>query len=81
LWDGHPCPSLHKIHNAKIYFVIGDSAPYGIYIPVIEWLGLLACSAGFKSFEFKKFATVTLNGKIVSIKFLFVRVIYGLMGN
>ncbi len=40
--------------NAKICFVIGDSAPYGIYIPVIEWLGLLACSAGFKSFEFNK---------------------------
>jgi DNA methylase len=40
--------------NAKICFVIGDSAPYGIYIPVVEWLGLLACSAGFKSFEFEK---------------------------
>lgn len=39
---------------AKICFVIGDSAPYGIYVPVIEWLGLLAQSAGFRCFEFEK---------------------------
>ncbi len=39
---------------AKVCFVIGDSAPYGIYVPVIEWLGLLALSAGFKSFKFEK---------------------------
>ncbi|RUT01913.1 hypothetical protein DSM106972_065360 [Dulcicalothrix desertica PCC 7102] len=39
---------------AKVCFVIGDSAPYGIYVPVIEWLGLLALSGGFKSFKFEK---------------------------
>ncbi|MEH1833802.1 MAG: DNA methyltransferase [Nostoc sp.] len=39
---------------AIVCFVIGDSAPYGIYIPVIEWMGLLAQAAGFESFEFEK---------------------------
>ena len=40
--------------GARICFVIGDSAPYGIYVPVDEWLGKLALSAGFKSFSFEK---------------------------
>ncbi len=35
-------------------FVIGDSAPYGIYVPVDKWLGELAVSAGFKSYSFEK---------------------------
>lgn len=35
-------------------FVIGDSAPYGIYVPVDRWLGEIAVSAGFKSYEFEK---------------------------
>ncbi|PYU49854.1 MAG: DNA modification methylase [Acidobacteria bacterium] len=35
-------------------FVIGDSAPYGIYVPVDQWLGNLAVAAGFKSFHFEK---------------------------
>lgn len=39
---------------SQVCFVIGDSAPYGIYVPVIEWLGLLAIAAGFKSFKFEK---------------------------
>jgi DNA modification methylase len=34
--------------------VIGDSAPYGIYVPVDKWLGELAISAGFKSYSFEK---------------------------
>jgi hypothetical protein len=38
----------------KMCFVIGDSAPYGIYIPVDEWLGELAISAGFRSYRFEK---------------------------
>lgn len=41
-------------HPSTVCFVIGDSAPYGIHIPVIEWLGILAQSAGFESFEFEK---------------------------
>jgi hypothetical protein len=35
-------------------FVIGDSAPYGVYVPVIEWLGRLAVAAGFRSFHFER---------------------------
>lgn len=40
--------------NCKMCFVIGDSAPYGIYIPVDEWLGRLAVSAGFRDYSFEK---------------------------
>ncbi|MGQ0751718.1 MAG: DNA methyltransferase [Betaproteobacteria bacterium] len=39
---------------ARACFVVGDSAPYGIYVPVIPWLGELAKSAGFKSYAFSK---------------------------
>ena len=35
-------------------FVIGDSAPYGIYVPVDKWLGELALAAGFKNYRFEK---------------------------
>ncbi|CAM6053523.1 unnamed protein product [Sphagnum tenellum] len=35
-------------------FVVGDSAPYGIYVPVEQWLGRLAIAAGFRSFIFEK---------------------------
>lgn len=41
-------------HPARVCFVIGDSAPYGVYIPVIEWMGVLAQAAGFESFKFEK---------------------------
>jgi len=40
--------------NSLVCFVIGDSAPYGIYVPVDEWLGKLAVGRGFKSFHFEK---------------------------
>lgn len=40
--------------SSKVCFVIGDSAPYGVYVPVIPWLGTLAVAAGFKSYEFEK---------------------------
>jgi DNA methylase len=48
--------ALHRVCQtpATVCFVIGDSAPYGIYVPVIEWMGALALSAGFKSFKFDK---------------------------
>jgi hypothetical protein len=39
---------------AWVCWVIGDSAPYGVYVPVVEWLGALALSAGFASFSFEK---------------------------
>lgn len=35
-------------------FVIGDSAPYGVYLDVDKWLGVLALTAGFKSYTFEK---------------------------
>lgn len=40
--------------NGKMCFVIGDSAPYGVYVPVDRWLGELAISAGFKTYNFEK---------------------------
>lgn len=48
--------SLRKVtnKNCKMCFVIGDSAPYGIYIPVDKWLGELAIAAGFNNYSFEK---------------------------
>jgi DNA modification methylase len=40
--------------GGRACFVIGDSAPYGIYAPVERWLGELAVAAGFKAFSFEK---------------------------
>lgn len=48
--------SLRRVtaENSLMCFVIGDSAPYGVYIPVEKWLGELAINAGFNSYEFEK---------------------------
>jgi DNA modification methylase len=48
--------SLRRVtsKNCLMCFVIGDSAPYGIYVPVDKWLGELAVSAGFDSYSFEK---------------------------
>ena len=40
--------------GCRICFVVGDSAPYGIYVPVDHWLGELALAAGFHSYQFEK---------------------------
>ncbi|AMV26481.1 DNA methylase [Gemmata sp. SH-PL17] len=40
--------------GSLVCFVVGDSAPYGVYVPVDRWLGELALAAGFKSFRFEK---------------------------
>lgn len=40
--------------NGFLCFVIGDSAPYGVYLDVDAWLGELAVAAGFKSYSFEK---------------------------
>jgi hypothetical protein len=40
--------------NSRICFVIGDSAPYSIHVPVDDWMGRLAVASGFKSFSFNK---------------------------
>ena len=48
--------SLRRVCKSpsKICFVIGDSAPYGVYVPVIEWFSKLATSSGFGSCSFEK---------------------------
>lgn len=40
--------------QAQVWFVIGDSAPYGVYVPVDRWLGELALAAGFRTYSFEK---------------------------
>ena len=40
--------------QGKMYFVIGDSAPYGVYVPVDKWLGDIAIAAGFSRWRFEK---------------------------
>jgi len=40
--------------GSLVCFVIGDSAPYGVYVPVDRWLGELALTAGFKNYTFEK---------------------------
>lgn len=48
--------SLRRLckQGADVCFVVGDSAPYGVHVPVDQWLGELALAAGFKSFSFEK---------------------------
>ncbi len=43
--------------GGRVCFVIGDSAPYGVHVPVERWLGDLAVAAGFRSWEFEKVRT------------------------
>jgi len=38
----------------RVCFIIGDSAPYGVYVPVMDWLGALALDAGFDRFTFER---------------------------
>jgi hypothetical protein len=45
-------PRLRK--GGRMCFVVGDSAPYGVYLAADKWLGELALSAGFKSYSFEK---------------------------
>jgi hypothetical protein len=40
--------------GATVCYVVGDSAPYGIHVPVEQWLGELAVAAGFRSWRFEK---------------------------
>lgn len=41
-------------NGSSVCFVIGDSAPYGIHVPVDKWMGQLAVASEFKSFIFQK---------------------------
>ncbi len=40
--------------GGQVAFVVGDSAPYGVYVPCDDWLGKLALAAGFKRYRFEK---------------------------
>jgi hypothetical protein len=40
--------------SCHVCFVVGDSAPYGVHVPVDRWLGELALAAGFHSYSFEK---------------------------
>jgi len=40
--------------GGEVCFVVGDSAPYGVHVPVERWLGALAVSAGFEAPRFEK---------------------------
>jgi len=48
--------SLRRVckKDSRLCWVIGDSAPYGVYCPVERWLGELAVANGFKQFHFQK---------------------------
>jgi hypothetical protein len=52
----HVWQALRRVTRpgGRACFVVGDSAPYGIHVPVDRWLGELAVAAGFKSFRFEK---------------------------
>ncbi|HET6483069.1 MAG TPA: hypothetical protein VFG35_23945 [Actinoplanes sp.] len=43
--------------GGEVCFVVGDSAPYGVHVPVEKWLGVLALAAGFGEWEFEKVRT------------------------
>lgn len=40
--------------DARVCYVVGNSAPYGVMVPVEKWLGELALASGFSSFTFEK---------------------------
>ncbi len=42
------------VPGAHMCWVIGDSAPYGVYAPIDDWIGKLALAAGFVSYRFDK---------------------------
>lgn len=48
--------ALRKLCNddAKVCFVVGDSAPYGVHVPVERWLATLAVAEGFSAPKFEK---------------------------
>jgi len=41
----------------KAYLILGDSAPYGVYVPTTKILGEIAMNIGFESFEIHKIRT------------------------
>ena len=43
--------------ESKSYLILGDSAPYGVYIPTTQLLGEIAVSAGFNGYAIYKIRT------------------------
>lgn len=43
--------------NSKAYLILGDSAPYGVYVPTTKILGEIAISAGFNEYAIYKIRT------------------------
>jgi hypothetical protein len=43
--------------GSRMCYVVGDSAPYGIHVPVEEWLGRLALASGFHAWNFEQART------------------------
>lgn len=42
------------VEGCSMCLVVGDSAPYGVYVPAETWLGQLALATGFQSYRFEK---------------------------
>jgi hypothetical protein len=40
--------------GSKAYLILGDSAPYGVYIPTTQYLGEIAQSVGFGDYQIYK---------------------------
>jgi hypothetical protein len=40
--------------GTRALFIVGDSAPYAVHVPVERWLGELALGAGFHKWHFDK---------------------------
>lgn len=47
---------MHRVlrKGSKAYLILGDSAPYGIYIPTTQYLGEIAQSVGFGDYKIYK---------------------------
>ena len=40
--------------GSKAYLILGDSAPYGVYIPTTQYLGEISQSTGFENYKIYK---------------------------
>ena len=47
---------MHRVirKGSKAYLILGDSAPYGVYIPTTQYLGEIAQSVGFGDYKIYK---------------------------
>jgi len=48
--------NLRRVTSAGVTmcWVVGDSAPYGVYVPVEKWIGEIALNVGFNNYSFEK---------------------------